>query len=232
MSDLPPKTVDLIRILAAVDVLFGPWPDPATSNATCFAVHTRQQAYLNGQGLPWRIGGTADVRKAGERILSELEQAGFITLPKPDRAHRHVALTDRGDDAARSLLEFYRCSDSWNVFRGLAKAVERGPGRWATAQHIAEGLGEHDDRIGWALLYPLLSRSLVESAVSSSAQTIFTVRPRQCELAAGPAPALLADPDPDPRLNPIYWLAFDAAEAAKATWKPRRENVVLCPVLN
>ena len=58
------------------------------------------------------------------------------------------------------------------------------------------------------------------------------VRPDRRALAAGPAPDLLADPAPDPRLNPVYWAAFDAAEQTKLSWTPRRENGVYIPVLN
>ena len=232
MDDLPPETVELIRILAAVDSLFSSWPDPRDSNPACFAVHERQLAYLRGRGLPWRVGGDAAGRKAGERSLGLLASEELITPHKADRHHRAVGLTDTGDDTARGLLGFYRCCDCWNVFRGVAEAVQRGPGRWATASHISEALGEEDERVGWALLLPLLCRGYVEASVDTRSRTIFTVRPEKMELAAGDPPKLLADPEPDARFNPIFWTAYDAAEAEKATWKPRRPNCVYVPTLN
>ena len=232
-TDLPPENIELVRILAAVDSLFGVWPDPRQSNAACFEVNTRQRNYLAGRGLPWRVGGDAADRKSGERLLTSLVGDGLVTLHKVARSHRHVALTDRGDDHARSLLGFYRCSDCWNVFRGLADAVEAGPGRWATAGHVAEGLGEVEELVGWSMLYPLLTHGLVEAGVSSIAETIFTVRPDQWELATGEPPALAADPAPDDRLNlPVYWPAFHAAEAEKTTWRPSRSNCVYVSILN
>ena len=232
MSEPPPEMAELVRILAAVDVLFGPWPDPRTNNPACVEMHTRQQQYLAGRGIPWRIGGDAGGRKAGERTLNILERDLLVTLPKAAGSHRAVGLTLLGDDLARSLLGFYRCSDCWNVFRGLAQAVSKGPGGWASPRQIVEGLGEDDERVAWAMLLPLLARGLIASAASSRGETVFTVRPEKSHLAAGPAPELLADPAPDARLNSFYWASFDVAEAEKAGWKPRRENAVLIPILN
>ena len=232
MSELPPEKVELVRILAAVDSLFGPWPSPDNSNPQCFETHHRQLDYLTGRGVPYRVGGDASSRKSGERTLGTLEFEGLVTLHKADRAHRAVGLTPKGDDAGRSLLGFYRVADCWNVFRGLAQAVERGPGRWATPMHVAQGLGQTDQRYAWALLHPLLSRGFAEAFVDTRSRTVFTVRPEHWPTAAGDPPALLADPKPDERLNPIFWAAFDAAESEKAGWKPRWENSVLVPVLN
>lgn len=232
MDDLPPETVELIRILAAVDSLFSAMPSPRDSNAACFAVHERQLAYLRGRGLPWRVGGDAAGRKAGERSLGLLASEELITPHKADRHHRAVGLTDTGDDTARGLLGFYRCCDCWNVFRGVAEAVKAGPGKWAAAKQIAEGLGETDDRIAWAMILPLLARGFIEAAVDTRAQTIFTIRPAKSELAVGDPPEVLADVKPDERLNPIFWASFDAAEADKATWRPSRPNCVYCSVLN
>ena len=154
-----------------------------------------------------------------------------MTLPKAAGAHRRVWLTHAGDDLARSLLDFYRCPDSWLLFRGMTSAVEKGPGRWMNVSRIAEALDASEES-AWSMLYPLLCRGLVDSTVSSARETVFTVRPEQWETAAGERPELLADPDPDARLNPIYWSAYDAAEAEKAGWKPRRENCCYIPVLN
>jgi len=72
----------------------------------------------------------------------------------------------------------------------------------------------------------------VSHAVDTRGRTVWTVRPEKHELAAGDPPALLADPPPDDRLNPIFWAAFSAAESEKQGWKPRRENCVYVPVLN
>ena len=231
-NELPPETTELVRIVAAVDSLFSVWPDPHKNNPACVEVGTRQRDYLAGRGLPWRVGGDVADRKTGERILTDLETDGLIVTRRAVGAHRHVGLTDAGDDMARSLLGFYRLTDCWNVFRGLASAVERGPGRWAGPMHVAEALGESDERIGWALLYPLLARGYVEAAVSSVAETIFTVRAEQRKMAGGPPPKLAADPDADPRCNPIFWSAYDAAEAEKLGWKPRRPNCCCVPILN
>ena len=231
-SELPPEIIELIRIVAAVDSLFSAWPDPHKNNPACYETHTRQRAYIQGEGIPWRVSGDVAARKVGERTLSILAQEGHVNLRQTTGTHRHVWLTHRGDDAARSLLNFYRVTDCWNVFRGVAEAVQRGPGRWARPMHVAEALGESDERIGWALLYPLLARGYVEAAISSVAETIFTVRAEQRKLAGGPPPKLAADPAPDDRLNPIYWIAFDAAEAEKLTWRPRRPNCCYVPILN
>ena len=60
-GELPPETVELIRVLAAVDVLFALWPDPRTNNRACFETHTRQREYLDGRGVAgWRIGRTTE----------------------------------------------------------------------------------------------------------------------------------------------------------------------------
>lgn len=232
MSEPPPEMAELVRILAAVDVLFGPWPDPRTNNPACVEMHTRQQQYLAGRGIPWRIGGGAGERKAGERLLADLESEGFVTLSKAVGSHRQLGLTPKGDDVARGLLDFFRVSDSWNLFRGLAQAVQAGPGRWVSPRQVAAGLGVDNEQPAWAMLLPLLARGLIESAVDTRARTVFTVRPEKSHLAAGSAPELLADPEPDGRLAPIYWASFDVAEAEKAGWKPRRENAVLIPILN
>ena len=229
---LAPQDVTLVEILASVDSLFSRWPGPHAGNAVCFEVHSRQRQYLAGHGLPWRTGGGASERKQGERTLITLGTQGHVITHKADRSHRHVALTDTGDDHARSLLGFYRCCDCWNVFRALAAAIQAGPGKWATAKHITEALGEADQRSAWALLYPLLAHGLAESFVDTRGRTVFTVHPKHWPTAAGDPPALLADPKPDERLNPIFWAAFDAAERDKRGWKPRWENSVLVPVLN
>ena len=233
MSEFPPKTVGLIRLVANVDSLDGEWPDPHKYNPACFEINVRQDAYRRGQGIPWRIGGDAATRKEGERVLADLAQDGLIYLHKSTGQHRRVGLTDTGDDMARGLLGFWRASESWNVFVGLCEAVKRGPGRWATARDIAEGLGSDVvEAEAWAMLLPLLARGYVVSSVSSvSLETIFTVRSERLELAAGPRPELLADPEPDQRFNEIYWREFDQAEADKTNWRPRRENCVFCPTL-
>ena len=232
MNELSPETVELIRILAAVDSMFGTWPDPREDNLACFAIDERQRAYRGGRGLRRVVAGGTSDRKSGQRLLAGLVDDGLIRSQKAAGAHRHVSLTDKGDDRARGLLGFYRCCDCWNVFRGVAEAVKAGPGKWAAAKQIAEGLGETDDRIAWAMILPLLARGFIEAAVDTRAQTIFTIRPAKSELAVGDPPEVLADVKPDERLNPIFWASFDAAEADKATWRPSRPNCVYCSVLN
>ena len=231
-SEPPPETIELIRILAGVDSLFSAWPCPRRNNPACVEVGTRQRAYIRGEGIPWRVCGDVASRKAGERTLGVLEGDGLIVTRRAAGSHRAIGLTDAGDDMARGLLGFYRVTDCWLVLRSLASAVQRGPGRWASPMHITEALGDDDPRIGWALLYPLLARGLLEGTVSTTGQTIFTVRVDQRKLAGGPPPKLAIDLDPDDRLNPIFWAAFDAAEAEKLTWRPRRPNCCYVPILN
>ena len=229
---LPPERIELVHVLAGVDSLFSAWPDPSESNACCVEMSTRQLQYLDGRGLLWAVGGAAADRKTGERVLGDLAAGGLITSHRAGGSRRQIGLAPLGDDHARSLLEFYRASDSWNVFRALAEAVERGPGRWARAEQVAEGLGETDPRVAWAMLLPLLARGYVESAADTRGRSIFTVRPDMRKLAAGPAPDLLADPAPDPRCNAIYWPSFDAAENEKLGWRPQRDNCCYVPILN
>ena len=50
-----------------------------------------------------------------------MTKSGVSKLHKGGR-NRHVSLTNRGDDFARSLLNFYRVADSWNLFRDVADA--------------------------------------------------------------------------------------------------------------
>ena len=230
-NTLPLETITLVQILAPVDSLFGEWPDPKRNNAACSEVHTRQVEYLAGRGIPWRVGGTVEQRKEGEQVLGVLETEGLVTTHKVARSHRHVALTDRGDDRARSLLEFHRVRDSWPLLAALAQSVERGPGRWTTVANVAEDVGGCEEK-GWAWLAPLLARGHIEATVGTRGQTLFTVRPDQWGVAAGDPPALLADPPPDARCNPVFWRAYADAEAEKPGWKPRRPNSVYVRTLN
>ena len=233
MNDLSPENIELIRILGAVDSLFGEWPSSRDHNATCFAINERQLAYTQGQGLRWTVGGGAEQRKVGERLLAELSDAGMVILPKSDGKHRCVGLSPLGDDYARSLLGFARVAETWPLFVAFAEVVERGPGRWASAATIASWIGESDPRLGWPMLYPLLSRGYLEAGASSVGETVFTVMKTCLELADNDVPALLADPKPDQRFNDeVYWPAHDAAELDKATWQPSRPNCVYCSILN
>ena len=226
------ETAMLVEILGSVDSLFGEFPDSRAHNKVCFAIGERQRAYVEGLGIPWRVGGDAAARKAGERALGNLTTDGLVTIHKPARSHRHVGLTPLGDDHARGLLGFYRTRDSWPVFRGVAEAVERGPGRYATVADLADALGDVRATAVWGEIRPLLAAGLLESWESTVAEAVFTVHRDQQKVAAGDPPELLADPERDERANETYWLLFDRTEAEKLTWKPSRSNVCFVAVLN
>lgn len=231
MNDLPPESIELVRILAAVDVLFGPWPDSRENNRACFSIHERQRDYLEDRGLPWRVGGGGADRKAGERALGELKSEGLITLRKAARSHRCVGLTPTGDDHARTILGFHTVANSWPLFVALAESVERGPGHWATIGIVADAVDDCEEK-AWAWLSPLLARGYLEAGMSSAGDDVFTVRPDQRKLATGTPPETLADPAPDQRFNAIFWAAYNAAEAEKLTWKPSQPNACYISILN
>lgn len=238
MRNLPPENLAkttpetmIIEILGAVDALFGEWPNSRDHNKVCVAIAERQRAYLAGLGMPWAVGGDAANRKAGERALEALEADGLIIIHRPARSHRGVGLTQKGDDYARGILGFYRTRDSWAVLRGVGEAVARGPGRYATVADLADALGGVRTTAVWGEIRPLLAAGLLESWESTTSETVFTVRAKQRELAAGDAPGLLANPERDERANEIYWESFDAAEAAKLAWHPSRANCCFIAVL-
>jgi hypothetical protein len=230
MSELPPKHETLVRVLAHVNATFGPWPNPDSCNAACFEKFTRQDHYLD-RGIPWRTGGSADERKRGQRVLDELVQDGLVHVQKGVGQHRRVTLTELGDDYARSLLNHCRLVDSWDVFVAMvasARAQAR-HGYWRLSQ-IAEALGGNETST-WHELYPLLARGYVSGTTGTAGVALFTILPERWEAADGPAPALLAEPDPDERLTSVYWDTIDQVEAEKPNWRPSRDGCVFIPTL-
>ena len=231
-TDLPPENIELVRILAAVDSLFSAMPPPQECNAACVELHSRQGAYLRGEGIPWRIGGTEKTRKAGERLLDELQDVELLTLHKVARGHRRVQLTLRGDDTARSLLGFYRVADSWNLLRGVAEGVAdrrgvgpEGRGIWITEGQLCEGLDGTPPELR-AMCLPLLARGLLSEGITTDSEAYFTTTPKGAEAAAGPPPEMAANPEQDQRCNGFYWAAHDEAERTKSQLKPRHKNSV------
>jgi hypothetical protein len=234
-GDLSDKTATLLHILAKVDSTFSPMPNPTEANKCCSEIFHRRQAYLRGEGIPWVIGGSAEVRQHGAQVLHSLHQAGLVILPKIRGQHRRVGLTPRGDDMGRSLLGYWRASDCWHLLQGMTDAVAdrrgvgpTGPGIWLLERQIKQAIDDSIEKLR-AMILPLHVRGLVRVGIDTLGKLYYTVSKEGERAAAGDPPEPQDDVTRDERAIPIYWSAYNAFAREREGWTPASENEVYIP---
>ena len=238
MSELSAETSELVRILAAIDVLFSPWPIPVPtqSNKNCSGIFHAQQAYLRAEGIPWVVGGSAEVRRHGEKILNNLHKAELIVLPKSQGQHRFVGLTPRGDDTARQLVGGWLACEAWKLLRGMAEAVTdrrgvgpTGPGIWLTEGQLCEAVDGTADDLR-AMVLPLLVRGYVSSFVSTDGEQFYTSTSEGKAVADGDRPTPQDTVAEDERCTSLYRTAYAHFSRARRKWcGPERDVFIPFP---
>lgn len=234
-NELSPETTELLRILAAVDVLFSPMhrPDRGTANSCCAEIFTRQQSYLRGEGLRWIVGGGQAERKAGERVLSELKEAGFIVLPRRRGSHRHVSLTARGDDVGRLLIGHPTAADAWRLLQAVVEAVADrrgvgpdGPGVWLLEKQVTVGDVGDVDAVREMML-PLIVRGYVSNGIDVDGGLYYTSTPIGKEASQGPPPEPQDDIEFMEEAREIYEDAYATARTERDSWRAASGHIFI-----
>jgi hypothetical protein len=226
---MSPETNELIRILAGVDATFAPMPNPLLANSCCAEIFHRRESYHRGEGIPWVVGGSADARRGGEKVLSELKRGGLIVLPRRKGEHRRVGLTSRGCDCARQLAGHPTAADCWPLLRGIVEAVAdrrgvgpEGAGVWLLERQLLDGTGG-DVATVRALTLPLFVRGFIRVGIDSAGGLYFTSTVAGVAAAAGPAPEPRDTMKPMPEAGEVYLALADFLKA-RSEWRTVPNN--------
>ena len=230
VTELSQETGELLRVLALVDITFAPMPCPRTDNLNCCEIFHQRLAYRRGAGLPWTVGGSAEDRKHGERVLANLRQASLVVLPKSRGKHRQVGLTPRGDDLGRSLLGYWRAADCWHLLQAMSEAVDdrrgtgpTGKGVWLLERQLEEAIGDSAER-AQAMVLPLQARGLISVGIDTVGGLYYTVTTEGKVAARGPAPEPQDQVERDERAVKFYWEAYRVFEHEREGWRPAGSN--------
>jgi len=224
---LSDETVLLLQVLASVDVLFCamPPPDRGTANSCCAEIFVRQQQFLRGEGIRWTIGGNQTERKAGERVLSELRESGFIVLPRQRGSRRNVSLTARGDDVARMLVGHPTAADAWLLLQAIVEAVADrrgvgpdGPGIWLLEKQLVVGDDGDVDAVREMVL-PLIVRGYVSNGIDVDGGQYFTATAAGKEASLDPPPWPEDDIELMPEALEIYEDAYGSFRKDRDGWR-------------
>ncbi|MAT72312.1 MAG: hypothetical protein CMJ58_22640 [Planctomycetaceae bacterium] len=126
----------LVRIVAALEVLFEPYRPKATPSAALASIMGRRRDYRGGSGLSWTVGGEAGARMRGMRSLKRLQAAGLIQTIK-GRSDRRCGVKLRRVDACLSLTPTKLTSEAWGRLEHVA-ALEKQRGVRRNAGYVSE----------------------------------------------------------------------------------------------
>ena len=224
----------LVRALAASDALRVSVRDYG-GNAN--ANRAAGLALLATHGVPVRVGGDAETRKTGERLLTEMAGAGLVEVNRHGRDRfPYVKLTPMGDARARALCDIPG-RDAGRRF--LAAVVENGAsypdtigGRWVPELAFTGGRGwgaaaTREDRVLLANVemefLPAASAGWVDTGSSLGGNTAYTATPAGLAELAHPAnaPDVGLLPEPSDAALELYRTAQDAKLRELHVNKPR-----------
>jgi len=234
-NELSDETVLLLQVLASTDVLFSPMLIPHREhNSNCCEIFGRRQSFLRGEGLVWHVGGSAEHRKGGERLLSTLKSAGFLTLPRRRGSHRHVALTPRGDDIGRRLIGHPTAADAWRLLQAIVEAVADrrgvgpdGPGIWLLEKQLIVG-DEGDVAAVRELVLPLLVRGFVRQGCDVDGLLLYTATDVGKQASQGPPPEPEdGDIESMPEAAELYQDAYATARQDRDGWRAASGHVFI-----
>jgi len=197
---------------------------PEQGNNWC-EIFARQQSYLRGEGVRWAIGGSAAERKAGERILASLKEAGLMLLPRRRGQHRNVGLTVRGDDIARLLIGHPTAADGWPLLRAIVEAVgslrgvgPKGPGVWLLEKQLIAA-DEWDVAAVHETTLPLAVHGLIGVGIDTDGELYYTATAAGKEAAVGPPPWPEDDIEPMPEAVEVYEDAYGSFRKDRDGWR-------------
>jgi hypothetical protein len=237
-------TLTLARIVARDDGLWTPHRVTRGSSNSCAAAIAEQRARFRSHGLTLTMGGSALERKSGGRLLAELERKGLIRLEKHHGQHRGVALTDFGDDIARSFVPTNRVDQSFpalelirateKLFRGRTNAGFILEHDILEIESVDDGEPNLDPKPFLDFedqCLPLLCRGLLESASDTEGRIGYrTTAAGREALLAGPPEAPTQLPDRNPELSQRFIDLYVAELAARESWIPDRHSSVWIPL--
>ncbi|MBX3440711.1 MAG: hypothetical protein KF861_24685, partial [Planctomycetaceae bacterium] len=114
----------LAEVLSESDAIWTTPRWPGNKRAFRNLVPLRQQ--YRDHGVRWKVGGDDAARKAGQRLLQDAEQAGWVTLSKSRGSDgiTHVKLTDAGDWTARAIVDLNDKAESWDAMGAISVGID------------------------------------------------------------------------------------------------------------
>jgi hypothetical protein len=195
----------LVRVLAATDAAWLPIRQAEWDSGPA-AIFAARKAYRANRGVIVTIPGSDAARKAGEREITALVQAGHLKARHRARG-RFLRLTDEAEDRLRQLCAL---PGLWLAFETVRRHV--GP-TWTpeTALNDGRGWGDgHSQELAFIeeLMLPALIRGIVVSGSTVHGNVYYKLQVASIPSWEEP----VEDVEPDPELARLY---YDEVKAAR-----------------
>lgn len=224
----------LTTVVALTDSVWAPyrWQNSA-SGKTASAISERRGEFID-RGVPYIAGGSAAHRKACERQLQDVADAGLLIILIAGK-RVGVRLTDRGDDVARALTAGYSARESYPLLAQVARAAKAIGDSNAGFQWEGECIHPPVNNLERPTVaearrvcafatraLPLLARQWLESSSDSTGVVGYLVTEVGCT-AKRPKSTQL--PDYEPECGDEYDRVFSTALEERERWESRLKIV-------
>jgi hypothetical protein len=213
----------LVTLLARERALFRPFRSFDWSTPGAVPARSQLQRDFRQRGLPWTVGGDANARKASEKQITELREAGLIESSGRTKARR-VQLTNKGRQLAESLAGVPRLEyDSLLLVRFL---LECGRAGRLISELLPSGLKNYDDADAQNNLWsaqcgaiPAVIAGWLQVESDCHGRVAYKVTPAGEAAAKAPDPKR-PDVEPVEKLVKLFWDEYNSERDRLLTLAP------------